>query len=82
MAFLGGGVYVLRPHVHKKITNWAKGNIDQYKKLRRRLRSSRTKDTIAISKFFKMGTFEVEYNYEVNSTKLNKLIKINEWIIR
>ena len=32
--FLGGGMYVLRPQVHRKITNWAKGNINQYKKLK------------------------------------------------
>ena len=28
-------MYVLRPHVHRKITNWAKGNITQYQKLKR-----------------------------------------------
>jgi len=28
-------MYVLRPRVHRKITNWAKGNITKYQKLKR-----------------------------------------------
>ena len=67
MAFLGGGVYVLRPHVHKKITNWAKGNIDECKKLQRKLRRSKIKDTIAI---------------QTKLNKLQNSIKNNEIIIR
>ena len=35
LVFLGGGMYVLRPRVHRKITNWAKGNITKYQKLKR-----------------------------------------------
>lgn len=31
---IGGGMFVLRPHVHRKITNWAKGNIIKYKELK------------------------------------------------
>ena len=30
----GGGLFVLRPEVNRKITNWAKGNINKYKDLK------------------------------------------------